>query len=247
MSAGHDRIARRVLAEAADGRELEALFAELRFADPAKAAALWRRLVPPGGAEAPPPENIANLLAELASSPDPDMALLNLARFVEAKIAPARFLHSLFLARPIARLIVTIFSCSYFLTSILERNPGYLSWLIEPGTLEGTKAHSAYLFELSRQIEPFRDRRRRINSVKRYFRREMLRVGARDLMGLARVEEVTAELSFLADAIIETVASMAFEELAVSAGPGDTAWSFDASVPFHRFGSGPTATAAPSS
>jgi len=235
MSARYDRIARRALAEGADGRELEALFAELRFADPAKAAALWRRLVPPGGAEAPPPGNVANLLAELASSPDPDMALLNLARFVEAKIAPARFLHSFFLARPIARLIVTIFSCSYFLTSILERNPGYLSWLIERGTLEGTKAHSAYLFELSRQIEPFRDRRRRINSVKRYFRREMLRIGARDLMGLARVEEVTAELSFLADAIIETVASMAFEELAASAGPGDTAWSFDTPVPFHRF------------
>ena len=163
------------------------------------------------------------------------MALLNLARFVESRIAPTRFLHSLFLARPIARLFVTIFSCSYFLTEILERNPGYLSWLVEEGTLAETKAFSAYRFELSRQIEPFRDPRRRLNSVKRYFRREMLRIGARDLMGLAGVEEVTAELSFLADAIIETVACMAFEELAGSAGPGETAWSFDAAVPYHRF------------
>ena len=62
---------------------------------------------PPGGP--PPAGNIANLLAELASAADPDMALLNLTRFVEAKIAPARFLHSFFLNRPIARLIITIF------------------------------------------------------------------------------------------------------------------------------------------
>jgi glutamate-ammonia-ligase adenylyltransferase len=235
MNAEHDRLARRAVEEGAETKELEALFAELRFADPARAVSLWRRLVPAGGADAPPAEHVANLLAELASSSDPDMALLNLARFVESRIAPARFLHSLFLARPIARLFVTIFSCSYFLTEILERNPGYLSWLVEEGTLENTKAFSVYRFELTRQIEPFRDRRRRLNSVKRYFRREMLRIGARDLMGLAGVEEVTAELSFLADAVIETVACMAFEELAASAGPGETAWSFDAAIPFHRF------------
>ncbi|HEY5133116.1 MAG TPA: hypothetical protein VII85_05465, partial [Candidatus Krumholzibacteriaceae bacterium] len=235
MSTKDDGLARRALGEHADARELEALFAELRFEDPAKAAALWLRLVPLGGTDAPPAGNIENLLAELAACPDPDMALLNLARFVEAKIVPARFLHSFFLARPIARLIVTIFSCSYFLTDILARNPGYLSWLIEERTLGVMKAHSTYLFELSRQIEPFRDLRRRLNSAKRYVRRETLRIGARDLLGLAPLEEVTAELSFLADAVIETVAGMAFEELAAEAGLGETAWSFDTAVPFHRF------------
>ena len=235
MITKHGGLARRALGEHADARELEALFAELRFEDPAKAAALWQRLVPRGGTDPPPPGNIENLLAELASSPDPDMALLNLARFVEARIAPARFLHSFFLARPVARLIVTVFSCSYFLADILIRNPGYLSWLVEECTLGAMKAHSAYLFELSRQIEPFRDLRRRINSAKRYVRRETLRIGARDLLGLAPLEEVTAELSFLADAVIETVAGMAFEELAAEAGLGETAWSLEAAVPFHRF------------
>ena len=235
MGTKHDKLARRAIAGGTETKELEALFAELRFADSAKAVSLWRRLVPESGADAPPPGNVANLLAELAASPDPDMALLNLSRFVESRIAPARFLHSLFLARPIARLFVTLFSCSYFLTEILARNPGYLSWLVEESTLNDTKAFSAYRFELSRQIEPFRDPRRRLNSVKRYFRREMLRIGARDLMGLAGVEDVTAELSFLADAIVETVACMAFEELAASEGPGETAWSFDTAVPYHRF------------
>jgi len=235
MNLNRPRLAERALDAGADAGELAALFAGLRFADPAKAASLWKRLLPPAGSAPPPAGNIEVLLDELASSPDPDMALLNLVRFVEATIAPGHFLSSVYLARPICRLLVTIFSCSFHLTDILRRSPGALSWLIEGRTLENTKAHSAYRFELARQIEPFQDPRRRLNSIKRYHRRETLRIGARDLLGYAAVEELTAELSFLADAIIETVAEMAFEELAESSGLGPTAWSYEHAVPFHRF------------
>lgn len=224
----------KALDRSGDTRDLADLFADLRFADPAKAASLWKRLAPPADGTPPPPENIAELLEELASSPDPDMALLNLVRFVEATIAPGRFLSSVYLASPVCRLLVTVFSCSTHLTDILRRFPGSASWLMEAKTLEGPKAHSVYRSELARQIEPFRDPRRRLNSVKRYFRRETLRIGVRDLMGLAPVEELTAELSFLADAVVETVAEMAFEELAETCGPGPTAWSYDHAVPYHR-------------
>ncbi len=213
----------------------EEAFAQLGFADPAKAADLWRRLLPEEGPELFPRRRAATLLAELASCPDPDVGLLNLVRFVEATIAPRQFLHSMFLEEPICRLLVTIFSCSYYLTDILTRNPGYLSWLVEGDNLSAAKPYSAFRIDLFNQIEPFRDKRRRINSLKRYLRRETLRIGARDLMGLASVEEVTAELSFLADAIVAAVSEMAFEEIAEREGLGPTAWSFDQPVPFHRF------------
>jgi len=223
------------LAGAAPETDAAAVFAELAFADPAKSAALWKRLLPADGPELFPRRNVATLLEELVASPDPDTGLLNLTRFVEATIAPRQFLHSVFLAAPLCRLLVTVFSCSYYLTDILARNPGYLSWLIEGATIERPKAHSAYRAELFAQIEAFRDPRRRVNSMKRYFRREILRIGARDLLGLAAVEEVTSELSFLADAVVETAAEMAFEETAERAGLGPIAWSFDQGVPYHRF------------
>jgi glutamate-ammonia-ligase adenylyltransferase len=229
-----ERLAETLAGETREEKLAEA-FRALRFTDPAKAAVLWKRLLPAEGPERFPRQNIAALMGELAASSDPDTALLNLTRFVEATIAPRQFLHSVFLAKPLCRLLVTIFSCSYHLTDILARNPGYLSWLIETDTLGRTKAHSAYRAELIRQTESFRDARRRLNSVKRYLRRETLRVGARDLMGLSPVEEVTAELSFLADAVIETIAEMAFEETAERSGLGPTAWSYDQAVPFHRF------------
>ena len=74
---------------------LEALFAELRFADPAKAAALWSRIDRFGDPPAARPERVARLLEEIASSADPDLALLNFVRFAEATIAPGAFFNSI--------------------------------------------------------------------------------------------------------------------------------------------------------
>ena len=125
-----------------DGASLEALFASRGFAAPEKAAAIWRGIG--GGALAPSASRReAVLLGEIASSADPDLALVNLARYVEATASPGAFFGSFVLERPICRLAVTIFSCSVHLSEILARNPGYLAWLIEDPTLGRGKAHSA--------------------------------------------------------------------------------------------------------
>ena len=217
-----------------DAEALEALFAGLRFADPPKAAALWRGLAC-AEAEAPRrPELVVGLLEELAASPDPDLALVNLARFVESTIAPGTFFNSLCVERPIARLLAVSFSCSSHLADILARNPEYLAWLIEGPVLGRAKAHSEYRAELAAQTAAFADPRRRLNSVKRYQRREMLRIGVRDLLGLAPVEEVTAELSFLADAVIDAALELAFAELAPQDGVSPE-WRVAVPAPFHRF------------
>lgn len=214
--------------------DLETLFAGLRFADPPKAAALWRRLAC-AGAEAPRrPGLVAGLLEELAASPDPDLALVNLARFVEATIAPETFFNSICVERPIARLLAVAFSCSSHLADVLARNPEYLAWLIEEPVLTRSKAHSEYRAGVAAQAAPFADPRRRLNSVKRYQRRELLRIGVRDLLGLAPVEEVAAELSFLADAVIDAAVALAFAELAPREGVSPE-WRVEAPGPFHRF------------
>ena len=47
--------------------------------------------------------------------------------------------------------------------------------------------------------------------VRRFRRRETLRIGARDLIGLATVEETTLELSNLADVCLQAVFEIAVE------------------------------------
>jgi glutamate-ammonia-ligase adenylyltransferase len=194
----------------ADAESRTEAFRMLRFRDPNKAALLWSRLLRRGRAADTP--RIRTLVEELLASPDRDMALVNLSRFAESTISPAHLLDSFYLEGPLCHLLVVLFSCSQYLTDVLIRNPGYLSWLIEGGVLETPKSYSGYLAELKDQIAPFQDHRRRLNSVKRYKRRELLRIGARDLLGLAGVEEITVELSLMTDAIVEMVSRLAFEQ-----------------------------------
>jgi glutamate-ammonia-ligase adenylyltransferase len=207
-------------------------FGELGFADPEKAALLWARLLPAG--PPPVPARVGTLFEEILDSPDRDMALLNLGRFAESTISPSHFLDSIYLEPPPCHLLVLIFSCSQYMTDILIRNPWYLSWLIEGGVLDNPKSYNSYMKELGDHISPFENHRRRINSIKRYRRRELLRIGSRDLLGLAGVEEVTAELSLLTDAIVETVARLSFERELGERDGGDPEGFFEGSGPCHR-------------
>jgi glutamate-ammonia-ligase adenylyltransferase len=217
-----------------DAERHQRAFDQLGFGDPEKAALLWEKILPAG--VRPAPNRVGTLLEAITGSPDRDMALLNLGRFTDSAISPARFLDSIYLEPPLCHLLVLIFSCSQYLTDILIRNPGYLSWLIEGGVLEMPKSYNSYASELRDHIAPFADHRRRINSIKRYRRREMLRIGARDLLGLAGVEEVTAELSLLTDAIVDAVSRLSFiRELGEGPAGGDTESFFVGRGTYHRF------------
>ena len=209
------------------------VFSRLGFKDPVKASSLWNRLLQE--VARPDRSHIRTLITELFSSPDMDMALVNLSRFADSTISPSHLLGSIYLEGPLCHLLVVILSCSNYLTDILIRNPGYLSWLIEGGTLEGTKSYSSYASELETQIAAFKDPHRRLNSIKRYKRREMLRIGARDLLGLAPVEEVTAELSLLTDAIVETVTRLAYAEERPDDGGGPDENPLGVREPYRRF------------
>jgi glutamate-ammonia-ligase adenylyltransferase len=210
-------------------------FERLGFRDPEKASALWKKLLPDTGLPPSAASRADNLFRELSLCPDPDMALVNLSRFADASISPRALLDSLFFEKPLCHMLVLIFSCSYYLADILTRNPGYLAWLIGRETLETSKPYSGYHDELRRQVAPFRERHRRLNSIKRYRRREVLRIGTRDILGLAAVEETTAELSFLADAVIGAVAELAFEAEREETGLPAEPWNLEGDFPFHRF------------
>ncbi len=214
-------------------RDHAGIFARLGFRDPAKASSLWNRLLP--DENQPDRSHIRALITELVSCPDMDMALVNLSRFADSTISPSHLLGSIYLEGPLCHLLVVILSCSNYLTDILIRNPGYLSWLIEEDTLEGIKSYSSYSCELETQIAAFTDPHRRLNSIKRYKRREILRIGTRDLLGLAPVEEITTELSLLADAIVETVARLAYAEERPDAGGPPDEHPFGGRDPFRRF------------
>ncbi len=216
-------------------QEIAGVLEKLGFNDPEKAAGLWDRLFPGGGIYPGWEKRIYTLCRELSGCPDPDMALLNLSHLVENFSSASHFFSSPFLETPVCRLLVTILSCSYYLSGILAGNPEYLSWLMEEETLASPKSFSTYRRELEEKTALFTDPHRALNSIKRYRRREILRIGVRDLMGIAGVEDITAGISFLADAVIHTVSGMAFTDEAGERGLDISSWQRQSFSPFHNF------------
>jgi glutamate-ammonia-ligase adenylyltransferase len=60
---------------------------------------------------------------------------------------------------------------------------------------------------------------RRLNALKRIYRREVLRIGSRDILGHASLQVVTEELSDLADAMVAASCDVALGQLAEKLGP----------------------------
>lgn len=140
----------------------------------------------------------AAILAAQASA-DPDQALNNLER-LSATVAKAEL--AALLAMPAAVQLLTILGASAFLTGILCRRSCYFHELFPGGELQRQKDEAAMLAELREQIATEASFAELQKGLRQYKAREILRIGGRDLCGLAGLAEVTGELSALAAATL---------------------------------------------
>ena len=76
------------------------------------------------------------------------------------------------------------------------------------------KSSSAYLQEAQQAREPFEDGEQQLRALGRFKRREILRIGSRDILRAANVLGTMAELSSLADAVLQSIYSICFQNLA---------------------------------
>jgi glutamate-ammonia-ligase adenylyltransferase len=179
---------------------LEAL-ATLGVGDPPGALANLRRL-----AETPQLRDavaplVPRLLHHLAASADPDMALNNLERLAEAALDRPAF-YALLGAHPEAiPVLVALASTSQFLADALVRSPQIVPWLLDPRVMT-TRSREAMQQELAAACRPFRTAEGRLNALRRVKRRELCRIGLRDILGDADLTTTTQELSELADACL---------------------------------------------
>ncbi|RLB09767.1 MAG: glutamate-ammonia-ligase adenylyltransferase [Deltaproteobacteria bacterium] len=139
----------------------------------------------------------------LSRTPDPDMALNNWERFIYSLPSP-EFHYKLYLSQPMRlEILLSIFSGSQFMADTLIRNPGFLDWLTVPENLHKTRSRKDLEDELRMSLESSLSHKVWLNRVRRIRRREILRIGTRDLYLKIPVGVVTLELSQLAEAIIQ--------------------------------------------
>jgi glutamate-ammonia-ligase adenylyltransferase len=179
----------------------------LGFSDPRGASANLEALTPtPREAELLAPA-LPRLLAELSGAADPDMALNNLERYA-AGVDRAVFFRTLAEHPGAAHLLARLGGGSQFLADALRRRPSGLAWLLEARTMRVWFAED-FAADLAQSLAAFPGREGRMNALRRFKYRHVLRIGARDLLGDADLSVTTEELARLADTCLGEACRMA--------------------------------------
>ena len=137
------------------------------------------------------------------NSPNPEAALNNFSRFAQVAFY-RRSLYQLlrddpFLIRP----LILSFGASTYLSETLIRKPEYFYDIIDTDVMETQKTSKIMYQELNQSISRFASVEQKLRILRRYKRRETLRIGLRDLLKIADVETTTLELSNLAEAALQ--------------------------------------------
>jgi glutamate-ammonia-ligase adenylyltransferase len=147
----------------------------------------------------------------LPRCPDPDMALSNLERFLSNPAAAQQLAHLVEGRARTLEILVQLLSTSEFFSDLLIANPDYLDMLRVPLRRSPSKQ------ELADQLKADVDTAFEDSSVLRAFRRfrqrQVLRIGTNDIIRDRPLEEVTRDISRVADAALEVALATALRQI----------------------------------
>lgn len=153
------------------------------------------------------------LIQELFESPDPDLALTNLERFMTV-ISRRPSCYALMAEnRATIKLLVSLFGMSEFFSKILINHPELLDSLIARSGSSTVKPKEAMKEELNSLLEQSDYYEDHLNILRRYRNEEFLRIGINDIHGRLLQGEVTAQLSQLGEVCLEAAFRLAVDEL----------------------------------
>ncbi len=129
---------------------------------------------------------------------DPDAALTAFVRFVERYGARGLLFETLLRNPRLLELLVRLFDASRFMTEIVVRRPQLIEEIARAGGLGETRTVADYLRSLERNEESveWEDR------LRMHRRAQLLRIGLRDVLGLATLRELQSEFTALAEASV---------------------------------------------
>jgi [glutamine synthetase] adenylyltransferase / [glutamine synthetase]-adenylyl-L-tyrosine phosphorylase len=191
-----------ILSDAVPAELAHRTLAERGFGDPARALGNLRRIA--GEAEQRTLFARLAILAcdVLALRPDPDMALNNWERFLHVLPDPASHLRQLLSQPRRLEILLSIFSASQFLADTLVRNPALLDDIGRSEVIQGPRTAAAVAAELGAIAASCTDDAEWRDALRRFRRREILRIGARDICLGTPTQRIMEELSDLAEGVI---------------------------------------------
>src|SRR6185436_17923531 len=148
-------------------------------------------------------EILPSLLETIGRTADPDQALNHWERWLASGVSRSAVLEYLRSAPRMLNLVCAIFGNSDSLAFTLVRDPLLLYWLAQQNVLSTAPTRVGMERTIRQSLEAVIATELKLDSLRRFRRREMLRIGVRDLLRLADVVETTGSLSDLASVLID--------------------------------------------
>ena len=182
-------------------------------ASAAELARLARRRETPFSPAAPPDlQQLApRLVQEAAAAPDQDQALRHLADLF-GQLSNPRAISELLLGSPrTARLLLSLFGSSDFLSRSLLRHPELIDQLVHRGSAPLVRAPEELRAELRGRLTG--DAEHDLTELRRFRLEELLRIGVHDVAGALDADLVPQQLSDVAEACVAACLELAIAEV----------------------------------
>ena len=153
----------------------------------------------------------------LRRMPDPDMALNNWERFAQAVGRADRHFEMLLAKPKRLEILLSILAGSQFLADTLVKNPEFFEWATDPVNVRAERDRDVIIADLRVFVGALADEADWRNALRRFRRREILRIGTRDMCLKLPVETITADLSALAESITQVTLEHVWRKQGLSA------------------------------
>ena len=150
----------------------------------------------------------------------------NLLRIIQNQFDIAFFINECLKFPHQIEILIIISSNSNYLTDILVRNPEYFHWIINPSILEQKIDYTQLKNNLEKTILAFRSFDSKVNAIRNFKRKEILRIGLKDIYLKEELLNVTKNLSDLANVISSTLFELCYSEVLTKHGIENTTRKF---------------------
>ena len=167
----------------------------------------------------------SDLLPAILESPNPDAAVAAIAQYVASRSGRAMFLDYLREDPRALHVLTYVMGASPHLGEILIRTPEYFHWLVSQveRSAPDRQDHEEELVSAFATID---DPVEGLNMLRRWKRRETLRIGTRDLLRHETVQTAAAQLSDVAAVAVDFALAIVMQQRLDAESPGETARHF---------------------
>jgi glutamate-ammonia-ligase adenylyltransferase len=146
---------------------------------------------------------LPSLLKKCAELPDADLAINNFEKFIDAGRVREMIYSVLSGSEGAVKSLSSIFGISQYLSNVLIQQPELVDAILITENIYQGKTREMLRDELARVLKSTDTYENSLDELCRFKRGEELRIGLRDILGIAGLQEIMSELSNLADVYIE--------------------------------------------